>query len=121
MSGFQYKVVPAPKRAVPVRGVKSEEERFARVLEDTMNDLAKSGWEFHRAERLPADIRKGWLRRETVFQDVLVFRRERSAASSDGRAGLVATRSPEDETAERVRKLFTRGEEDDDKNGLAAE
>lgn len=75
---YDYKVVPAPKRAKKVRGVKSAEELFALTLTDAINEVARQGWEYVRAEHLPAQASRGWFRSATAEeQTVLVFRRAR--------------------------------------------
>lgn len=81
MSAFDYKVLPAPRRGLKARGVKSTEERFAHALEQEMNRLGAEGWEYLRADTLPCDERSGLTGRTTTFQSVLVFRRARPAAS----------------------------------------
>jgi hypothetical protein len=73
---FEYKVVPAPIRGKKTRGVKSPADRFANTLSDLMNELAADGWEYLRADTLPSEERAGFTGKTTVFQNVLVFRRE---------------------------------------------
>ncbi len=72
---YEYKVVPAPKRGLKSRGVRGTEARFANALEKIMNDHAQSGWEYQRADTLPAEEREGLMGRATVYQNLLVFRR----------------------------------------------
>ncbi|HET9069293.1 MAG TPA: hypothetical protein VFN28_11670, partial [Amaricoccus sp.] len=80
MSHYEYKVVPAPKRAKRVRGVKAAEELFALTLTDAINEVARQGWEYVRAEHLSAEAPGGWFRGGTAGeQAVLVFRRQREA------------------------------------------
>lgn len=75
MQQFEYQVVPAPRRGEKARGVKTTEDRFARALTTLMNDMARQGWEYLRADTLPCDERAGLTGKATVFQAVLVFRR----------------------------------------------
>jgi hypothetical protein len=76
MAHFEYKVIPAPRRGVRVKGAKGPEGRFAGALENTINTLSVEGWEYVRAESLPADERHGITRRKTeTYQNVLIFRR----------------------------------------------
>ena len=75
MQTYQYKVVPAPKRGLKARGVSSNEDRFAHALEVVMNDLGAQGWDYVRADTLPAEERQGLTGRVTVYQNMLVFRR----------------------------------------------
>ena len=78
MSNYDYKVVPAPKRAKKVKGVKSAEELFAVTLTDAINEVARQGWEYVRAEHMPAEASRGWFRSALQGeQTVLVFRRQR--------------------------------------------
>jgi hypothetical protein len=92
MQGFEYKIVPAPKRAAKVKGVKLPEERFARTLTDMVNALAQEGWEYLRADTLPVEERVGLTGRTTSFQHMLVFRRalEQTGTSQSLRATDVA-------------------------------
>ncbi len=71
-------MVPAPKRAKKVKGVKSAEELFAVTLTDAINEVARQGWEYVRAEHMPAEASRGWFRSALQGeQTVLVFRRQR--------------------------------------------
>jgi hypothetical protein len=77
MPSHEYRVLPAPRRGVKVRGVRGEEARFAAAVEAEMNRMAAEGWEFVRSDTLPSEERTGWLGgRSTVFRTLLVFRRE---------------------------------------------
>ncbi|KAB7610319.1 DUF4177 domain-containing protein [Amylibacter sp. SFDW26] len=76
MERYEYKVVPAPRNGIRVKGVKGPAAKFAAALEASMNLLAIEGWEYIRAETLPADERQGLTRRKTeTTQHVLIFRR----------------------------------------------
>lgn len=75
MVAYEYKVIPAPAKGVKVKGVKTPEERFARVLEALMNDLGAEGWEYQRADTLPSTERAGLTGTTTNWRHVLVFRR----------------------------------------------
>jgi hypothetical protein len=78
MSHYDYKVVPAPKRAKKVKGVSSAEELFALTLTEAINEVARQGWEYVRAEHLRAEAPRGWFRAPAAGeQSVLVFRRPR--------------------------------------------
>lgn len=79
---FEYKVVPAPTRGKKIRGVKSSADRFANTLSELMNEMAADGWEYQRADTLPAEERAGLTGKSTVFQNVLVFRRAVEAAEA---------------------------------------
>jgi hypothetical protein len=76
MSGWEYRVVPAPRTPIKARGVKGDEARFAFTLEEALNAPASDGWEYVRSERLPCEHR-GWFSRRTEERTVLIFRRGR--------------------------------------------
>ncbi|WP_299280261.1 DUF4177 domain-containing protein [uncultured Tateyamaria sp.] len=75
MSGWEYKVVPAPTKGVKGKGVKGPEGRFANALELLMNEMGGEGWEFQRAETLPSVERSGLTGSTTEWRNVMVFRR----------------------------------------------
>ena len=80
MTHYDYKVIPAPKKVKRVKGVSGAEELFAVTLTDAINEVARQGWEYVRAEHLPAEAPRGWLRAAvTDEQAVLVFRRPRES------------------------------------------
>ena len=62
MTHYDYRVIPAPKKVKRVKGVHGAEELFAATLTDAINEVARQGWEYVRAERLPAETPRGWLR-----------------------------------------------------------
>ncbi len=111
MERFEYKVIPAPRDGIRVKGVKGPAAKFAAALEASMNSLAADGWEYVRAETLPADERHGLTRRKTeTTQNVLIFRRlqtEDARTEEPVIAPIIATR---DEDAE---SIFDETEEDD--------
>lgn len=75
MAGFEYKVVPAPTKGLKAKGVRTAEDRFAHALQTLMNTLGAEGWEYQRADTLPATERAGLTGSQTVWRHVLVFRR----------------------------------------------
>ena len=75
MTGYEYKVVPAPHRGIKARRLRGTAARFAHALELVINDMAAEGWQYLRAETLPCEERQGLGRRATSFQNLLVFRR----------------------------------------------
>lgn len=75
MTGFEYKVVPAPERGLKAKGVKGTKARFANVLQTVMNELGAEGWEYQRTDTLPVEERQGLTGKTTSFQNMLVFRR----------------------------------------------
>ncbi|SPF80602.1 hypothetical protein [Pseudoprimorskyibacter insulae] len=82
MTGYEYKVVPAPSKGQRAKGVKGAESRFAFALENLMNDMAQKGWEFQRSETLPSEERSGLTSTTTNWRNVLVFRRPRQAVEA---------------------------------------
>ncbi|MBB3712962.1 hypothetical protein FHS00_002560 [Limimaricola variabilis] len=79
MTAYEYRVVPAPKRGVKERGLKTGEDRYAHALQGTINEMGAKGWEYLRAETLPCEERQGFRGRSTVYHSVLVFRRGAAA------------------------------------------
>ncbi len=75
MAAYEYRVIPAPAKAGKVKGAKTPEERFSLMLQDLMNELGRDGWEYQRAETLPATERAGLTGSTTNWRHVLVFRR----------------------------------------------
>ena len=75
MQQFEFKVIPAPRRAEKARGLKTTADRFAQTLAQVMNDLAREGWEYLRADTLPCEERTGLTGKSTSFQTMLIFRR----------------------------------------------
>ncbi len=83
MTGFEYKVVPAPRHGLKAKGVKGTQARFANALETVMNDLGLEGWEYQRTDTLPVEERQGLTGKLTTFQNMLVFRRALEVAAVD--------------------------------------
>ena len=82
MSFYDYKIVPAPKRAKKVKGVSGAADLFALTLNDAVNDLARQGWEYYCSEQLSIQTPGGWLSRSrTEEHTVLVFRKPREHLS----------------------------------------
>lgn len=75
MSGYEYKVVPAPTKGQKVKGARSTADRFAHALQAVMNELGADGWDYVRADTLPCEEREGLMGKTTVYQNMLVFRR----------------------------------------------
>ncbi|WP_322866279.1 DUF4177 domain-containing protein [Aquicoccus sp. G2-2] len=80
MTQYEYKIVPAPRKGRKGKGVKGPEARFAFAIEGVVNDYAAQGWEFQRAEVLPSEERHGLTSAQTVYRDLLIFRRPRTPA-----------------------------------------
>ncbi|MDF1620124.1 DUF4177 domain-containing protein [Pseudothioclava nitratireducens] len=77
MQHYEYTVIPAPGRAEKHKGAKTGADRYAATLADLINAKAAEGWEFQRAETLPAEERTGLTGKTTVYHNLLVFRRAR--------------------------------------------
>ena len=88
MQRYEYKVIPAPSRGEKARGLKTGAERFAHALEVAMNALGQQGWEYVRADTLPAEERTGFTGRTTVYHNMLVFRRPQGDASAPADAAV---------------------------------
>lgn len=86
MHEFEYKVIAAPDRGEKTRGAKTPGERYAQALTSVLNRMAREGWDYVRAEMLPSEERSGLTRRTTVYNNVLVFRRQRSGEGAADQA-----------------------------------
>jgi len=95
MSSYEYTVIPAPGRAEKSKGAKAGIERFAATLGDVLNAMARDGWEYVRAEVLPAEERSGLTSRATVYHNLLVFRRSTAPEPLREPAPAGATAAPE--------------------------
>ncbi|WP_417743499.1 hypothetical protein [Salipiger sp.] len=110
MTQYQYKVVPAPAKGEKAPGVKAAEDRFARAIERLMNEMAADGWEFQRAELLPSEERSGLTSSQTVWRNLLVFRRPAAvstieATEAEPTLTPAAAAAPEDEVDLEGRRL----------------
>lgn len=76
---FEYKVIPAPSKGDKTKGLRSAEDRFANALERQVNEMAAEGWEYVRCDTLPSEERAGLTQSQTVWRNLLVFRREKAA------------------------------------------
>lgn len=76
MSAYEYKAIPAPTRGEKAKGVKTPADRFAHAVTAEINRMAAEGWNYIRAETLPAEERSGLTGRNTVYHNLLIFRRE---------------------------------------------
>ncbi len=76
MPRYEYKVVPAPKKAGKIKGLKGTDQLFAASLSEIMNRMGGDGWEYQRTDTLPCEERQGLTGRVTIFQNMLIFRRK---------------------------------------------
>ncbi len=101
---FEYKVVPAPKKATKVKGLKRGEDKFAASLAQLMNEFGAQGWEYQRTDTLPVETRTGLTTRVTTFENMLVFRRalpeSQTAPAEIEEPGDSQVQEPEPQAAE---------------------
>ena len=90
---YEYSVIPAPKKGLKARGVRSAEDRFANAMQTIMNEKGAEGWDYVRTDTLPADERTGLTGSKTVYQNMMVFRRALSPAAEAPTALLEAPRA----------------------------
>ena len=111
---LEYKVVPAPVRAVKSKGLKTTADRFANTLAERINAEAAGGWQFLRTESLPCEERSRFGAARMSQQVVMVFARELGAARPDAGAALAAVQvgaqAPETRSAPPVQAGETRRE-----------
>ncbi|MDF3903742.1 MULTISPECIES: DUF4177 domain-containing protein [Paracoccus] len=100
MSSYEYTVIPAPARGEKTRGARSGIERFAATLADVLNEMARDGWDYVRAETLPAEERSGLTSRTTVYHNLLVFRRPLAQAEERPTAATQQQPQPQPAPAE---------------------
>ncbi|GAA6190460.1 DUF4177 domain-containing protein [Phaeobacter gallaeciensis] len=81
MPRYEYKVLPAPPKGTKAKGIKTPEGRFALSIEQLLNQMGASGWEYQRAELLPSDERSGLTGTTVNWRNVLVFRRTLDSVS----------------------------------------
>lgn len=81
MSAYEYKAIPAPTRGEKVKGLKTPTDRFAHALSAEINRMAAEGWDYVRAETLPSEERSGLTGRNTVYHNLLIFRRQMASAA----------------------------------------
>ena len=106
MQAYEYKVIPAPRRGEKAKGARSVPERFAVALTQAMNDLARDGWEYLRADTLPCDERVGLTGTATHFQNMLVFRRALHSQSAESVRPAAYQPDPEPEATMVARLPF---------------
>lgn len=101
MTGFEYKVVPAPMRGLKGKGIKGTPARFANAVQTVMNEMGAQGWEYQRTDTLPAEERQGLTGKTTTFQNLLVFRRPIDIQTED-MAGVAALIEDQSESVEDI-------------------
>jgi hypothetical protein len=103
MIRYEYKVVAAPSKGIKGKGVRGAEARFSYALQELMNGLSKSGWEYQRAETLPSIERSGIASTTTEWRNVLVFRRPRTGDASEFQPELLPP--PAEQAEEDIKAL----------------
>jgi len=77
MTNFEYKTICAPRKPLKFKGVKGQDERYARTLTEAINAQSADGWEYFRAESLPVDEKTGMMGKTAEkYLSLLIFRRE---------------------------------------------
>lgn len=94
MPGYEYKVVPAPKKAGKIKGARGTDEKFAGALAELMNRYGRDGWEYQRTDTLPCEERQGLTGKTTTFQNMLIFRREVGAQDQTREPVELSVRTP---------------------------
>jgi hypothetical protein len=100
MPQFEYKVLPAPTKGKRNRGSKGSAGRLAFAVQEMINDLALSGWEYQRSDTLPIQERSGLTGRVTVYHNMLVFRRPLVEAPHEQPLAAPSTSEPDDNVFE---------------------
>ena len=78
-------VIPAKRQPGRFRGVRHADARFANSICEQLNKVAADGWEYLRAESLPAEQRSGLFRKKVVtVYALLVFRRPATSQETAG-------------------------------------
>lgn len=73
---FEYRLVPAPRRAAKIKAARPGAERLARTVEQVINEQAAEGWHYLRSDVLPSEERQGLsTKRTTKYHTFLVFQR----------------------------------------------
>lgn len=93
---YEYLVVPAPRRAPRIKGVRNPADRFAMAVAEVMNEAGREGWEYLRTDTLPMEARGGWFGGwfsggAVTPQELLVFRR---ALDAQARADVTLAPAP---------------------------
>ena len=92
---YEYTVIPAPARGEKAKGAKTPVDRYALALAGELNRMAAEGWEYVRAEVLPSEERAGLTGRNTVYHNILVFRRAMPALDSVAEPARAKSPQPE--------------------------
>ncbi|MBU3031451.1 DUF4177 domain-containing protein [Paracoccus marinaquae] len=91
---YEYTAIPAPLRGEKAREARTPGDRYALALTAELNRMAADGWEYMRADVLPAEERSGLTGRSTVYHNLLIFRRASGAATPGGAQPAAADTAP---------------------------
>lgn len=98
MADMEYKTVPLPASPRKYKGLKNPIDRTARTMTELLNEEARGGWQFVRAERMELEVRTGMLRsKDEVDVTLLIFARQRgepAAPAANRRMEPVAAPAP---------------------------
>ncbi len=96
MSGYEYKVVVAPRKPGKARGVRGFDDKYAHTLAELMNEQASEGYQYFRAESLPVDEKSGMMGKVTEkYLTLLVFRRAVAGAAEQEVPTFLRAQEPE--------------------------
>ena len=95
MQHYEYTVIAAPDRGSRAKGGKTPTDRYAAALALILNQMAEDGWDYVRAETLPSDERSGIASRQTLWHNVLVFRRSHGVETVAAPAPVAVAPEPE--------------------------
>lgn len=80
MGEMEYKTVPLPTTPRKFKGVKNPVDRASRTLTEILNEEARGGWSFLRAEQIEVVVPTGMMRRKSnVDTTLLIFQRARTS------------------------------------------
>ncbi len=87
---MEYKVVPLPATPRKYKGVKNSVDRMTRTFTDVLNEEARGGWIYVRAEQVETEVKRGMLRgSDDLDLTMLVFSREKSGRARPASAARV--------------------------------
>ncbi|MDJ1009174.1 MAG: hypothetical protein QNJ13_15270 [Paracoccaceae bacterium] len=75
MTKYEYRALPCPEQAMRARDLPKDADPFCETLATAINELAREGWDYIRAETIEVKSRR-FLRRRKDVRTFLVFRRE---------------------------------------------
>jgi len=76
MERFEYKLIKVPQKSNRYSGLKDLNDSFALTLMDSINDVAKDGWQFLRKEVLTETKWPSFFGQRTTSHEYLIYRRQ---------------------------------------------